>query len=96
MTKQSSLFKKIDCHAPKSRSQRQKEMKQCEKCGKGLMRGLQVSHAKNRSKKIYKPNLHVFKGGLYCTKCLRRVKEESASSFAKAAEGKKLKIIAKK
>lgn len=50
------------------------------------MRGLQVSHAKNRTKKIYKPNLHTVRVGLsgqakkmtLCTKCLRQLKVKSA------------------
>lgn len=29
----------------------------CERCGKGIMRGNNVSHAKNRTKKVWRPNL---------------------------------------
>jgi large subunit ribosomal protein L28 len=44
------------------------------------MRGNQVSHAKNRTKKVYMPNLHtatvlidgVKKKMKLCTKCIRR------------------------
>ena len=46
----------------------------CDNCGKGVMYGHNVSHAKNRTRKIFKPNLHTFKGMKYCTKCLRKVK----------------------
>ncbi len=51
----------------------------CDNCGKGIMYGHNVSHAKNRTRKIFKPNLHrsrVLVNGVYktmrlCTKCLR-------------------------
>lgn len=51
----------------------------CDNCGKGIMYGHNVSHAKNRTRKIFKPNLHrsrVLVNGIYktmrlCTKCLR-------------------------
>ncbi len=46
----------------------------CQACGKGVMYGHNVSHAKNRTRKIFKPNLHTFKGMKYCVKCLREVK----------------------
>lgn len=54
---------------------------ECDNCGKGVDYGHDVSHAKNRTKRTRKPNLHaawVMKDGkkvkgLFCTKCLRRV-----------------------
>lgn len=54
----------------------------CFNCGKGIMIGHNVSHAKNRTRKIFKPNLHparIVVGGTpmkvrLCTKCLRMVK----------------------
>lgn len=48
----------------------------CENCGKGVMYGHNVSHAKNRTRKIFRPNLHTFKGEKYCTKCLRLIKSK--------------------
>jgi large subunit ribosomal protein L28 len=56
----------------------------CYNCGKGIMIGHNVSHAKNRTRKIFKPNLHAARiatsGGLMrvrlCTKCLRMYKAE--------------------
>ncbi|HUV47060.1 MAG TPA: 50S ribosomal protein L28 [Candidatus Bathyarchaeia archaeon] len=62
----------------------------CEYCGKGILRGHKVSHAKQRTKRILKPNLHwqkvVYKGVskkmLLCVKCTRFLKK-------KAKEGKK-------
>jgi large subunit ribosomal protein L28 len=55
----------------------------CMNCGKGVMYGHNVSHAKNRTRKIFKPNLHAAKiivGTMkksvrLCTKCLRMVKK---------------------
>ena len=57
----------------------------CESCGKGVMYGHNVSHAKNRTRKIFKPNLHtsrvVVEGRSMkkklCTKCLRMYKKVS-------------------
>ncbi len=48
----------------------------CDLCGKGVMYGHNVSHAKNRTRRIFRPNLHNYKGMRYCTKCLRKVKSE--------------------
>ena len=58
----------------------------CYNCGKGIMIGHNVSHAKNRTRKIFKPNLHPAKitvGGTsmrvrLCTKCLRQIKGQNA------------------
>jgi len=55
----------------------------CFNCGKGVMYGHNVSHAKNRTRKIFKPNLHSAKimvGGVnkrvrLCTKCLRSLRK---------------------
>ncbi len=54
----------------------------CDSCGKGILVGKNVSHAKNRTRRISLPNLHPFKGRLkgqegkwlLCTKCLRKAK----------------------
>lgn len=55
----------------------------CDSCEKGILFGKNVSHAKNRTRKLSFPNLHRFNGvlagleGKYwlCTKCLRKAKE---------------------
>lgn len=55
----------------------------CMNCGKGIMYGHNVSHAKNRTRKIFKPNLHFarisvgtnMKRVRLCTKCLRMFKK---------------------
>jgi large subunit ribosomal protein L28 len=55
----------------------------CANCGKGVMYGHNVSHAKNRTRKIFKPNLHssrvIVNGQIQklklCTKCLRMLRE---------------------
>ena len=55
----------------------------CMNCGKGVMYGHNVSHAKNRTRKIFKPNLHSARIAVgthmrrvkLCTKCLRMLKE---------------------
>lgn len=58
---------------------------QCFNCKKGVMYGHNVSHAKNRTRKIFKPNLHsakieingAFKRVKLCTKCQRTFKEKA-------------------
>lgn len=62
-------------------------MFQCELCLKGIKKQAFSRHKKGSSgaggvwalrapihKRVQKPNLHVFKGKKYCTKCLRVVK----------------------
>jgi large subunit ribosomal protein L28 len=59
----------------------------CFNCGKGIMYGHNVSHAKNRTRKIFKPNLHsarIIVGGTakkvrLCTKCIRKFKEATVN-----------------
>lgn len=59
----------------------------CDLCGKGVKKIAFSRHKKGSSgaggtwalrapihKRFQKPNLHVFKGQKYCTKCLRKVK----------------------
>lgn len=54
----------------------------CDSCGKGVQHSNLVSHAKNRTHTIRKPNLHSAKLMIdgqrlrvrMCTKCLRTVK----------------------
>jgi len=60
----------------------------CDNCGKGVMYGHNVSHAKNRTRRLFKPNLHsarIFINGIgkrlrLCTKCLRRYKKNSVKA----------------
>lgn len=55
----------------------------CEHCGKGIQYGHFVSHAKNRKRRIFKPNLkHVTvmvnakkKRLVLCSQCVRLVKQ---------------------
>ena len=55
----------------------------CFNCGKGIMYGHNVSHAKNRTRKIFKPNLHsarIIVGGVaqrvkLCTKCVGKFRD---------------------
>lgn len=57
----------------------------CHNCGKGIMIGHNVSHAKNRTRKVFKPNLHPAKITVsgttmrvrLCTKCLRELRGRS-------------------
>lgn len=63
----------------------------CFHCGKGIMYGHNVSHAKNRTRKIFKPNLHstrIVIGGVQqrvklCTKCQRMFKAQIPNAKVK-------------
>lgn len=56
----------------------------CDYCHKGVAYGHMVSHAKNRLRRIFKPNLQklrVLKNGLlvrvkFCTRCIKRLKKD--------------------
>jgi len=57
---------------------------QCEYCQKGVARGHAVSHAKNRTRRLFKPNLQklkVIRDGVLqraklCTACIKRLKRD--------------------
>lgn len=57
----------------------------CQSCGKGVQYGNFVSHAKNRVKRLFKPNLKrvtmMMEGKkkrlMLCTSCVKKVKKES-------------------
>jgi len=66
----------------------------CDRCGKGVLVGMNVSHSHIRTKKRSYPNLHAFKikaGGVtrrlrLCTKCLRIVKKQQVAISAKKVD----------
>ncbi|HEX7456615.1 MAG TPA: 50S ribosomal protein L28 [Candidatus Nanoarchaeia archaeon] len=66
-------------------------MRSCDRCGKGMQVGMNVSHSHVRTKKRSYPNLHnlkIKKGGIttrlrLCTKCLRIVKKEQKAKVGK-------------
>jgi len=74
-----------------------KIMRKCDRCGKGVQVGMNVSHSHIRTKKRWLPNLHTIsvkrdsekRRMKLCTKCLRIVKKQ-----IKPAEANK-KILAK-
>ncbi len=53
--------------------------RKCDLCGKGTVTGNKVSHAKNRVRRTWKPNLHKVRAMVdgskttvkICTRCLR-------------------------
>jgi large subunit ribosomal protein L28 len=63
----------------------------CDLCGKRRDVGHNVSHAKNRTQRIRKPNLHAHRMQMgdsklklkLCTKCLRSVKRGAAETKEK-------------
>ena len=72
----------------------------CFNCGKGIMVGHEVSHAKNRTRKVFKPNLHMAKVVIngksmrvrLCTKCLRLLKGKSTMARKEEAKLKEATI----
>lgn len=65
----------------------------CDNCGKGIMYGNRVSHAKNRTKRTFKPNLHkkrvVLNGRVMnarlCATCIKLFKKAAAAVKEQAA-----------
>ncbi|MDP3941137.1 MAG: 50S ribosomal protein L28 [bacterium] len=74
----------------------------CANCGKGIMYGHNVSHAKNRTRKLFKPNLHTARILIgttrrrmkLCTKCLRMFREMEKEVLA--ARASKITVAAAK
>ena len=68
----------------------------CENCSRGSDYGHNVSHAKNRTRRVRKPNLHkirVIEDGeivkkLLCVRCIRAAKRPVRSVEEKVAEKK--------
>lgn len=67
----------------------------CERCGKGIMHGHSVSHAKNRINRLFRPNLQTLRvpdtSGIkhkmtLCSSCVRIVRKEMAALLEKKAE----------
>jgi large subunit ribosomal protein L28 len=62
----------------------------CANCGKGVMYGHNMSHAKNRTNRVFNPNLHparvmidgVMKRVKLCVKCLRKLKKVSVKKVS--------------
>ena len=60
----------------------------CELCGKGTRAGNNVSHANNRTKRTFKPNLHKIRAMVdgtvrrikVCSRCLKAGKVQKAVS----------------
>jgi large subunit ribosomal protein L28 len=60
----------------------------CANCNKGVMHGHNMSHAKNRTKRIFEPNLHsarvmfdgIMKRVRLCSKCLRKLKKSTKAA----------------
>lgn len=60
----------------------------CANCNKGILYGHNMSHAKNRTNRVFAPNLHAarimvngaMKRVRLCTKCLRKAKKPVAKN----------------
>ena len=74
----------------------------CANCNKGVMYGHEVSHAKNRTKRLFEPNLHfarvkiagVFKRLRLCTKCLRMIKRKSVLKITPKTQPEQVAVTA--
>jgi large subunit ribosomal protein L28 len=73
--------------------------KVCQHCGKGVLKGHKVSHAKQRTRKFSRPNLQGasifingrFKKMVLCTRCLRTLKKKSAANLQEKFKADKQK-----
>ncbi len=67
-------------------------MKVCEICGKGAQNGMTVSHANNKSRRRFFPNLHAVRANLngrhrrirVCSSCLKAGKVLKVTRLPKA------------
>lgn len=74
----------------------------CDYCHKGAQRGHRVSHAKNRTLRRFKPNLHwrrviehsTVVRRLLCTRCLRKAEKVGGVRAAKKTEAPTMKPLA--
>lgn len=74
----------------------------CDNCSKGIMYGHKVSHAKNRSNRTWKPNLHkkrvVMEGRAMnlklCTKCIRLFKKAAEAVKEQKAQTSTIPVAA--
>ncbi|HEX8923608.1 MAG TPA: bL28 family ribosomal protein [Patescibacteria group bacterium] len=63
-------------------------MRTCSLCGKGTRVGRNRSHAQNRTARTFKANVHKVTlslgdekiGGVFCSKCLKKLKKEIAGT----------------
>jgi len=66
----------------------------CANCNKGILYGHNMSHAKNRTNRVFSPNLHsarimvngAMKKVRLCTKCLRKAKKAIIGNKTTVAE----------
>jgi large subunit ribosomal protein L28 len=73
----------------------------CDNCSKGIMYGHKVSHAKNRSNRTWKPNLHkkkVVVGGRtvsakLCTKCIKLFKKAAIALKEQKAQTSTIPVV---
>ena len=71
-------------------------MQKCDRCGKGVLIGMNVSHSHIRTKKRSYPNIHAYRIKIdsvskklhLCTKCLRIVKSQLAEKLNKNKQQK--------
>ena len=67
-------------------------MARCSICKKSATSGSNVSHAQNRTKRKFRPNLQKVNGVILCSKCIKTIKKINREEIAKIEE-KKLEEI---
>ncbi len=63
-------------------------MARCSICKKRAKSGSNVSHAQNRTKRKFRPNLQKVNGILLCSKCIKTIKKINREELAKVEEKK--------
>ena len=71
-------------------------MRSCSLCGKGSKVGRNRSHAQNRTPRLFKANVHKVTvkvgeekiSGVFCSKCIKRLRLEAAGAEQKTAPSK--------
>jgi len=66
-------------------------MARCSICKKRAKSGSNVSHAQNRTKRKFRPNLQKVNGIILCSKCIKTIKKINREKIAQLAEAEKKK-----
>ena len=70
-------------------------MARCSICKKRAKSGSNVSHAQNRTKRKFRPNIQKVNGVILCSKCIKTIKKINREEMAKEAQAKEKKAVVK-
>lgn len=68
-------------------------MARCMVCKKSATSGSNVSHAQNKTKRKFRPNLQKVNGMILCSKCIKTIKKINKEEIAKAEDLENKKTV---